>query len=94
MEKLTLEQFDQIPDGAMFRSGVLPNSPDGIFMTNSGGELRWVAKKGYAKDWCIYCHWSTSTEEWIKQHGDKVHNERNIKKCISCEDEVIKRYRY
>lgn len=59
-----------------------------------GGELRWVAVKGYANDWTIYCHWSYNNEKWIEKHGDKVCNERNIKKCITCNDDVFKRYRF
>ena len=94
METLTLEKFNEIPNGELFATGVLPNSSEGIFMTNDGGELRWVAVKGYANDWTIYCHWSYNNEKWIEKHGDKVCNERNIKKCITCNDDVFKRYRF
>lgn len=50
MENLTLKEFDSLPLGEVFATGVLPNSPEGIFMTNNGGELRWVAKKGWGHD--------------------------------------------
>lgn len=91
---LTLEEFNNLPKGEVFATGVLPNSPDGIFMTRDGGELRWVAKNGFGDDWAIYCHRSYHTVEWIRDHGDKVITEQYIKKCVPCEDEVYKKYRY
>jgi hypothetical protein len=63
-------------------------------MTNSGGELRWVAKKGYGNDWTIYCFWDYKNEDWIAQHGDKVTNEHHIKRCVPCDDAVFNLYRY
>jgi hypothetical protein len=91
---LKKEEFDLIPAGEVFRSGVIPNSPEGLFMTNDGGSLRWIAKKGYASDWAIYCHWDYHTEEWIEQSGDKVMNEHHIKRCVPCDEKVFKCYRY
>lgn len=91
---ITKEDFDKIPNGIIFSTGVLPNSPEGLFMTNNGGELRWIAKKGYGNDWTIYCHWSSKSIDWIEQSGDKVTAEYHIKKCVSCDDEVFKLYRY
>ena len=91
---LTKEEFDQKPVGEVFATGVQPNSPEGIFMTRAGGELRWVATKGYANDWTIYCQWKDKSVEWIKQHGDKLHNEDRIKLCVPCDDEVFKSFRY
>lgn len=94
MEKITEEQFKEIPIGDIFATGVLPNSPEGLFMTNGGGELRWIAKKGYGYDWAIYCHWANWTESEIASNGDKVHNEEHIKKCVPCTYEVFKLYRH
>ena len=91
---MTLQEFKEIEPGTVFASGVLPNSPEGLFMTNGGGELRWVAKKGYGNDWAIYCHWSYHSEEWIEQQGDKVTFEDHIKKCVPCDEEVYKHYRF
>jgi len=92
--KLTKELFDSFPNGEVFATGVLPNSPEGIFVTRDGGMLRWVAKKGYANDWAIYCHWASNSEEWIKDHGDKVTTEMYIKRCVDCDDEIFNLYRY
>lgn len=94
MEELTEEKFKKLPHSGIFATGVLPNSPDGLFMTNSGGELRWIAKKGGGYDWAIYCHWDSWTEIEIASNGDKVHNEHHIKRCVPCTDEVFKLYRY
>jgi hypothetical protein len=94
MELLTEEKFKAIPRGSIFATGVLPNSPDGLFMTNSGGELRWIAKKGYGQDWAIYCHWVDWSELEIASNGDKVTNEHHIKRCVPCDDVVLKLYRY
>jgi hypothetical protein len=91
---ITLKEFKELPFGEVFSTGILPNSPEGIFMTNTGGNLRWVAKKGEINDWVVYCHWEDKTVEWIAQHGDKVQNTENIKRCVQCEDDVLKLYRH
>jgi len=91
---MTIEQFDLIPNGEIFATGVLPNSPDGLFMTNNGGELRWIAQKGFGYDWTIYCHWSDHSEDWIAKHGDKIHNEKHIKKCVKCDEKTYNLYRF
>jgi hypothetical protein len=90
---LTIQEFEKIPHGKVFATGVLPNSPEGIFMTTDEGNLRWVAKKGYGYDWAIYCHWEDKTVEWITQYGDKVHGKSHIQRCVSCDDQVIALYR-
>lgn len=91
---ITIKEFTELSAGEIFATGIQPNSPEGIFMTRDGGELRWVATKGYANDWTIYCQWSDKTVKWIKQHGDKLHNKNHIKLCVPCDDEVFKSYRY
>jgi hypothetical protein len=90
---MTLEEFNQLPYGAIFGTGVLPNSPDGIFMTNGGGNLRWVAKKGGGDDWAIYCFWSLWAVEQICESGDKITNELNILKCLPDAQEILPLYR-
>jgi hypothetical protein len=93
---LTKKEFDKLPLGEIFATGVLPNSPEGLFMTNSnsGKMLRWIAKKGWGYDWCIYCYWDEWDTEEIAQSGDKVTSELHIKKCVPCTDEIFKIYRY
>lgn len=92
---LTKEEFDKLPLGEVFATGVLPNSDDGIFMTRDGGELRWVAKKGWGgHDWALYCHWADKSVEYIRDYGDKVMTEKYIRRCVPCTDEIFKAYRY
>jgi hypothetical protein len=90
----TLAEFEGIPDGKVFATGVLPNSPAGIFMTNTGGNLRWIAKKGYANDWTIYCHWDYNDVDYIEQSGDKVTSKANILKCLPNCTDILPFYRY
>ena len=96
METLTKENFDAINHGDVFASGNLPNSPEGLYLTDSnlGKDLRWIAKKGYGHDWAIYCHWADRSDDWIKASGDKVTSKEHIRKCVPCTDEVLKLYRY
>jgi hypothetical protein len=91
---ITLQQFEEFPNGEIFARGELPNSPDGIFMTRDGGILKWIAVKGFGDDWTIYCHWNFQTDDYIKKHGDKIILEPNIKKCVDCDDKVFRKYRY
>lgn len=91
---ITKKEFDSFPAGEIFGMGILPNSPEGLFMTNNGGELKWIAKKGYADDWCIYCHWSYNSLEFIANCGDKVTSRIHIERCVPCDDEVFKCYRF
>ena len=90
----TIDEFKQLNHNEMFDTGVLPNSPKGLFMTDTGGFLRWVAVKGRIDDWSVYCHWDDKPPSWIEQHGDKVCSEKHIKMCVPCDDEVFKLYRY
>jgi len=80
----------------MFAIGVLPNTPEGIYMTDSryGYMMTWVAKKGHADDWAVYCYWYTQDVEWVKQHGDKIHTEKYIRRCVPCDDLMFSKYRY
>ncbi len=91
---ITEQEFNDIPNGQIFAMGILPNSPDGIFITRTGGNIKWIAKKGYGDDWAIYCHWSFTSDEFIERNGDKVTTELYIKRCVECDDTVFKKYRY
>jgi hypothetical protein len=90
---IDIEDFKMFFEGQIFASGVLPNSPEGLFMTRDGGELRWVAKKGWGNDWAVYCHWSYHSEQYVAEHGDKVLTPEYIQRCVPCSDEVMSRYR-
>lgn len=45
---LTLKEFDLLPKGEVFATGVLPNSFAGIFMTNDGGLEMQKCRMDYA----------------------------------------------
>ena len=90
---LTIEILKYFEPG-IFRRGETTDNNNGVNMTNSGKELRWVAVRGGIHDWAIYCHWSDKPYSWIEKHGDKIHNENHIKKLIECDDEAFQMYRY
>lgn len=92
---MTDETFMKLPDGQMFATGVISDDLEGINMTGSGKGLRWVAKKGYAPqgDWAVYCHWEAQSIEYVLESGDKVVTERNIRRCVSCDDKMYSKYR-
>ena len=91
---LTVEKLKEIPKHSIFATGTAMDNALGLFMANTGRELRWVAVAGEIGDWCIYCHFAEWSIESIKRNGDKVCSERNIKMCVPCDDESFKRYRY
>lgn len=92
---LTLDQLKALPQHTIFAQGVIEDSPVGINMTNSGKLLKWVAVRGGIHDWAIYCGWDTgNTYESVKEYGDKVCSEENIKKLVPCTKEAFEMYRY
>ena len=90
---LTLKMLKDMPSGTIFATGISSDTPDGLFMANTGKELRWVAVRGEIHDWAIYCHFSEHDTEWIRRQGDKVHMEENIKKLVLCDKEALRMYR-
>ena len=92
MEELTLEKLKEMSPG-IFAEGVSTDSPEGIHMTGSGQQLRWVAVRGGIHDWAIYCHHAEHDAEWIKGQGDKTHNLETVKKLVPCNEEALEMYR-
>lgn len=93
VKELTVKQLEEMEPG-IFLNGEIIDSSEGINMSNSGRMLRWVAVRGYIADWAIYCHWADKNWDWVKARGDKVYDEKNIRKLVSCTDEAFKKYRY
>jgi hypothetical protein len=91
---LTKEMLKILRPNTVFATGILPDSPEGINMTRSGKDLRWVAVSGTFEDWTIYCHWAAYPEEYIARHGDKIYDKTHIKRCVPCDDEAYKKYRF
>lgn len=90
---LTLKMLKDMDPG-VFMTGEIVDSPDGINMMNSGQQLRWVATRGGIHDWAIYVGPASQSIEDVKDYGDKVTSERNIKKLVECDDEAFEMYRY
>lgn len=93
--KLTLKEFNLIKNNTVFDKGIVLNSPEEVYMTNTdlNRPMLWVAVKGNYNDWCIYIHWADNDEEYVLNYGDKVINSENIKKLISCDNDVLSLYR-
>ena len=91
---LTLQQLKDMQPDTIFATGTVSDNANGINMTRSDKLLRWVAVRGGIWDWAIYIYWAERSEQHIKDYGDKVTGEANIKKLVSCDDEAFKMYRY
>jgi len=93
---LTIEQLKQMPPGNIFAQGEIENSPNGIYMTDLfvGRKMIWVAKRGMIHDWVIYIHWVDMGINYVISNGDKVRDEKNIRKLVPCTDEAFKMYRH
>ena len=93
-ERLTAEVFDQIEPGAVFASGLAVDSPQSMNLSRSGRPLRFVATKGFANDWALYAHFADHSEDYVRDHGDKVFGRANVEAALGkLPDEVWERYR-
>lgn len=93
MENLTKEIFYKLPNEKIFASGIVENSPTGIFMNSSGGKLKWVAKKE-TNDWTLYYSLSDASSEWIGKFGHKVYHDKIIKRYVPCDTDVFDLYKF
>lgn len=91
---LDKEAFDKIPDKAVIATGVTIDGPEGLHLANTNKQLRWVAKKGNADDWCVYAHLIEYPVEWVAARGDKVCDKRNIDNILKITDEIWSKYRF
>lgn len=89
------EAFNKIPDGEIIETGEIVDGEGGLNLSRSGRVLRWVAKKGFADDWCVYAHFSDEHSiASVTMHGDKVCDKRNIDNILKVTDEVWAKYRF
>jgi len=91
---ITLQNLIDMEPLTIFDSGRTVDNACGVNMANSGRILKYVACRGYIHDWSIYVGFEHESDEYIKDYGDKVTNERNIKKLVPCDDEAFNMYRY
>jgi hypothetical protein len=90
---MNLQDFKKIPPGEVFRT-VVTKYHTVERLNDEWPELMFVCKKGHGyDDWAIYCHFPERGAEWIREHGDKVTGERNIRSIFPCSDEVFALYR-
>jgi hypothetical protein len=91
---LTIEQLDNdINSDKILALGYAKDNLEGLHMTGSGKELHWILKIGTAHDWCVYCHWSDKSTQYVLSNGDKVFDRNNINNILDITDEVWARYR-
>lgn len=57
-------------------------------------DLKFVAVKGGADDWAIYCHFPYQSDEFVKTNGDKVVGRGLIQSLCPCTPEILDRYRF
>lgn len=102
---MTIEQFNQIPDGEVFK--IVIQKSTAFSSRSEQGELvpeetMFVCKKGHADDWAIYgiplvyigpVPYYTMVQK-VKTEGDKLTMEQYIKEVCDCDEEVYSRYRY
>jgi hypothetical protein len=93
---LTLHELKQMEPGKVFASGLIENSPKGIYMTDHrpGDTMLWVAKRGRIHDWAIYTHFAEHGKDYVLKHGEKVTFGSHIKKLVPCDDEAFSMYRF
>ena len=60
---LTIKDLEAMPPDTVFASGWASDDEWGINMTRSRRCLRWIAKRGYAPDCAIYCHFAEHDDD-------------------------------
>ncbi len=102
---MTIEQFNQIPDGEVFK--VVVQKSAAFASRSEQGELvpvetMFVCKKGGDNDWAIYGSPITyirytsyrNMVDIVVSQGNKLTMEQYIKEVCDCDEEVYSRYRY
>jgi len=92
---MTIEDLNQVAPQTIFKTGVVINSPDDIYMTDHrlGEPMRYVACRGKINDWAIYIDWAEKSEIHIKNHGQKIYSDDIIRKLIPCDEDMLNQYR-
>ena len=96
IEKLTLEQLKEMSEG-IFAQGEVVDGPGGCNVARTGKMIKWVAVRGNIHDWAIYTDNPYSPQysfEAVRNIGDKISSEENIRKLVPCTDEAFEMYRY
>lgn len=95
-EFLTVERLKELEAG-IFAKGVTVDSPDGVNVSGSGRQLKWVATRGRGPlDWAIYVespYRAFIDYESVASLGDKIQSPVIIKRLVPCDDEALENYR-
>ena len=95
---LTILEYNRINDGKTFAQGEFENSNEngGFLLTvaNKGRMIRWIAKKGFENNWCIYYHWADVQCLDVRRHARKIKKKDQIQKLVGCDDQVYSKYRF
>jgi hypothetical protein len=90
---LTVEKLKGMPENYMFKYGT--TEVEDYWDASKTMLIDFVAVRGRIWDWTIYCaRANTKTFMNIKDYGDKMTNANSIKKCVPCDDESFKLYRF
>jgi len=87
-KELTVKQLEEMQPGIFAK---------GQDYEDNGDTIHWVAVRGGIADWAIYYSYETGEVldwDWIKDYGDKVVMEKDIRKLVPCTDECFALYRY
>jgi len=88
-EKLTIDELREMEEGQVIKQG------RGFFPEIwRNGDLKWIAVRGGIADWAIYCDLVYYDYDYIRRLGDKMMDEKTIRKLIPCTDEVWETYRF
>ena len=97
---LTLQKLKEMKSNTIFAKGEIVDSPEGCNVANTKKIMPWVAVRGGIHDWYIAVQnpYSIGNEIWdwdkIKDWGDKIHDEENIKKLVLCNNESFEMYNH
>ena len=89
---MTIEEYNKLPQD-IIRSGIISNSPTGVFMTRDENLplLRYVVVKRI-EGWVMYLGKLYQSATEIAIHGDKSNTDEYIRRCFPCTDEIFKLY--
>lgn len=85
---LDLAMLKAMPEGTLFAQG------EGLYPTIFNERIRWVAKCGYVHDWAIYYHLESKSFNFVREYGDKLMSETNIRMLVPCDDQAMSMYRF
>lgn len=87
--KLTIDELRKMGKGQVIKKG------RGYFPEIwRNGDLKWIATRGGTADWAIYCDIVHHDYDYIVRFGDKMMDEKTIRKLVPCSDEVWETYRF